>query len=126
MSKPRLTRVVAIGFAMGSVEHLIGLVLHGLHIEVVAHYPAWRHAAFALVDAGIAFVGFTRPRRLFVPVLAFLIEQILINGTEAWRTWRTSGEILWLVPVMIVLIGLAAAVALRERLTETGPTAIAR
>ena len=124
IAKPRSAlrpvRLVAIGFALGSVEHLIRLVLHVFHIEVVAGYPAWRDAAFALVDASIACLGFTRPHRLFVPVLAFLIEQIVVNGSAAWRTWRVSGEILWMIPVMIVLIGTGAVIALRER--RKGPT----
>jgi hypothetical protein len=107
---------VAVGFAVGSVEHLARLLLHGFGVEVVANYPAWRDAAFSLVDGVIAFIGFTDRRRLFVPVLAFLVEQIVINGSEAWRTWRASGEILWLVPVTIVVIGVAAGVSLRERL----------
>lgn len=115
-------RIVAIGFAIGSVEHLIGLVLLAFHIEMYARYPAWRHAAFALVDAGIAYLAFTRPRRLLFPVLAFLIEQLLVNGSHAWRTWRTSGEVLWGIPVMIALIGAAVVVALRERL-RTDPQA---
>jgi hypothetical protein len=113
--RTRLMTIVAIGFALGSVEHLIGLVLLGFHIEMYAHYPAWRHAAFTAVDAGIAFLAFTRPRRLFVPLLAFLVEQILINGSHAWRTWRTSGDMLWTIPIMIALVGAATIIALRER-----------
>jgi hypothetical protein len=115
-SAPRgLARVVAIGFAIGSVEHLVGLVLLGFHVEMYANYPGWRHAAFAGADAAIAFIGFSRPHRLFFPALMFLIEQIAINGTYAWRTWRVSGRILWSIPVMIVLIGAAAVIALQER-----------
>jgi len=85
-----------------------------------ANYPAWRHGAFAVVDSGIAYLAFTRTRRVFFPVLAFLIEQVLVNGTYAWRTWRTSGEVLWTIPVMIVTIGAAAAVALQERYATGG------
>jgi hypothetical protein len=68
------------------------------------------------VDAGIAYLAFTRLRRLFFPVLVFLIEQAAINGTRAWRAWRTSGKVLWTIPVMIALIGAAVVVAVRERL----------
>jgi len=115
MTVSRPARIVAIGFALGSLEHLVRLVLHGFGIELVAGYPAWRDAAFTVVDASIACIGFTRPHRLFIPLLAFLIEQVAVNGTYAWRTWRGSGEILWMIPAMIVLIGAATAVALQER-----------
>ena len=113
----RLTRVVAIGFAVGSLEHLVRLLLHAFGIEVIAGYPMWRDAAFTLVDAGIAFLAFTRPHRLFVPVLAFLIEQALINGTEAWGAWRDSREVVWRIPLMIVLIGAATVIAWLARVS---------
>jgi hypothetical protein len=110
-----LTNLVAIGFALGSLEHAIGFVLLLFGVEMYAGYPAWRHAAFTVVDALIAFLAITRPHRLLIPLLAFLIEQILINGAYAWRTWRTTGEILWVVPVMIALIAAARVIAARER-----------
>jgi hypothetical protein len=112
----RPIRIVGIGFAAGSLEHLIGLVLLGFQIEMFTSYPAWRHAAFAFVDAGIAYLAFTRPRRVFIPLLAMLIEQIVVNGSSAWRTWCTSGEILWSIPLMIALMFAASIVARQERL----------
>ena len=125
----RPTRIVAILFALGSLEHAVGFVLLLFGVEMYTNYPAWRHAAFTCVDALIAYLGFRRPDRLFLPLLAFLIEQCAVNGTFAWRRWRTTGEILWIVPVMVLLIAAATVIAARERskeMTRVGiePTAL--
>lgn len=112
----RLTTIVAVGFTLGCLAHAIGLVLLLFGVEWYgAGYPAWRHAAFTCVDALVAYLAFRRPERLFVPLAAFLIEQIAVNGTFAWRTWRATGEIVWAIPAMLVLISAATVIAARER-----------
>jgi len=111
----RLTRVIAVCFALGCLLHAIGFALMLFGVELYgAGYPAWRHAAFVLADALIAYLAFRRPERLFVPLLAFLIEQVAVNGTFAWRAWRTTGAVAWGVPVTILLISAAMVIAARE------------
>jgi hypothetical protein len=115
----RLTRIVAIGFALGSLEHAVGFVLLLFGVEMYTNYPGWRHAAFMCVDALIAYLAVRRPERLFMPLVVFLIEQVAVNGTYAWRTWRTTGEIVWAIPVMIAVIGAATVIAAQERRRAT-------
>jgi hypothetical protein len=115
-----MARLIAIGFALGSVEHAVLLILLGFHIEVYAAYPAWRHAAFTVVDALIAYVAARHPDRLFVLLLAFLIEQIATNGVTAWREWQATHHVLWLVVVIHVLILSATIAAARIRRTSLG------
>jgi hypothetical protein len=112
--RSRLTAVVALGFALGSLEHLVGLVLLAFGVEMYADYPAWRHAAFSVVDALIATLAVRRPDRLFIPLAAFFVEQVAVNGAMAWRHWTAHREIVWPVLVMLALILAATVIAARE------------
>jgi hypothetical protein len=114
-------RLIAVGFALGSVEHAVLLILLWFHVEVYAGYPWWRHAAFTVVDGLIAYLAARRPDWLFIPLLAFLIEQILTNGAEAWREWQAIHHVLWVVVVMHVLIsGAVVSTAIDRRLSLRG------
>ena len=113
-SRNRLIVVVAIGFALGSLEHLVGLVLLAFGVEMYADYPAWRHAAFSVVDALIATLAVRRPDRLFIPLAAFFVEQAAVNGTMAWRHWSAHREIVWPVVVVLPLLLGATVIAARE------------
>ena len=112
--RSRLLGVVAIGFAVGSLEHLVGLVLLAFGIEMYSDYPAWRHAAFSVADALIAALAMRRPDRVFIPLVAFSVEQVVVNGTMAWRHWTAHREIVWPVVVMLPLILAATVVAASE------------
>jgi hypothetical protein len=98
------------------------LVLMLTQVYVVQDYPWWRHAAFIAVDALIAYLALTRPDRLFLPLLAFLVEQILTNGVRAWLEWQATHHVLWSVVVMHVLIVAAVvSAALDKRREATWP-----
>lgn len=105
------SRLIAIGYTLGSLEHATGLALLVFGIEMYSHYPAWRHAAFTGVDALIAWVAMRHPDRLFFFLLAFLIEQIITNGRLALREWSNHRHILWVVVIMHTLIFLATVAA---------------
>jgi hypothetical protein len=109
-----VTTIIAIGFAFGAIEHAVGFVLLvGFQIGY-AGYPAWRHAGFTFIDTAIAYVAARYPDRLFIPVLAFFIEQTATNGVDAWREWRAEHGVLWVVVVEIGLVGLAAIITGRQ------------
>lgn len=112
----RGANLVGIGFALGSLEHAVGFVLLLFGVAMYGPgYPAWRHAAFTCADALITYLAFRHPQRLFVPLVIFLAEQVVVNGSFAVRAWRTRGEIVWTVPVMLVLISAAIVIAAQER-----------
>jgi hypothetical protein len=90
-----------------------------LKIWWILGYPAWRHAAFAAVDASIAYLAIRHPDRLFVPLFAFLVEQIATNGVEAYRDWTAARHVPWLAVIMHVFIFCAAAAAWTNRRRST-------
>ena len=108
-------RLVAIGFALGSLEHAAGLVLLAFDIHIYQHYPAWRHAAFVLADALIGYLAATRPQRALIPVVAFLIEQIVTHAPEIVRHWRITRHVPWLAVLYFAMIVGAVIVAARYR-----------
>ena len=116
----RTATITGVGFALGSLEHATGLILLAFHIELFSGYPAWRHAVFTVVDASIAWVAMRRPDRLFLPLCAFLVEQVVTNGVRAWREWSTAHHVLWVVVVMHVLIFSATVAAGLNRRRATG------
>ena len=113
--------IIAAGFALGSLEHAVGLVLLAFHIEMYAAYPAWRHAAFAMVDASIAYLAIRHSDRLFIPLFAFLIEQIATNGVAAYQDWEATHHASWVVVVMHLLIACATAAAGANRRATPEP-----
>jgi hypothetical protein len=73
--------LIAVGFACGSAAHAIsGLLLFGGIALYGPQYPAWRHAAMALVDAAMVWLAIRRTSWLVFGLLGFLIEQLLVNG----------------------------------------------
>jgi hypothetical protein len=107
---PRLPwryRIIAIAFGLGSLEHTIGLVGLWFGWHMYANYPGWRHAAFASVDASIAWLAMRRPDRLFVPLLALLGEQVATNGIETWQVWLAERRVQWLVVATLPLFAAA-------------------
>jgi hypothetical protein len=104
-------RATAVGFALGCVEHATLFVFQWRGIWSLSNYPLWRHAAHAAVDGSIAYVGFRRPDRLFIPLLAFLVEQVLINGVPAIPVWRNTHDVPWVVVVEIALLSCALVAA---------------
>jgi hypothetical protein len=124
MSRRRVdtpVRLIGLGFGFGALEHAVGLVGLWLGWEMYAGYPWWRHAAFTAVDASIAWVAFRRPDRLFVPLLAFLVEQIATNGVDAWQDWRLFHRIGWL-DVAVQLLILAAVIVAGPRFNRPYPS----
>ena len=96
-----VARVVAIWFAAGAAVHATGFILIWFGVDLYGPgYPAWRHAAMALVDVSIAWVAVHHPRWLFVALPAWAAEQALVNGfgffssvalvgvaAVAWERW---------------------------------------
>jgi hypothetical protein len=101
-------RLIALGFGLGSLEHMVGLVGLLVGWQMYSNYPWWRHAAFAGVDASIAWLALRRPQRLLVPLLAMLGEQLATNGTEAFHTWQSAHRVEW--PIIVTLPLIACAV----------------
>ena len=76
-----MARVVAILFAAGAFVHAAGFALMLFGVDLYRPvYPAWRHAAMAIVDAAVAWVGWRHQRWLFVALPAWAAEQTLVNG----------------------------------------------
>ncbi|HVG54315.1 MAG TPA: hypothetical protein VM846_07810 [Vicinamibacterales bacterium] len=76
-----VARVVAIWFAAGAAVHATGFILIWFGVDLYGPgYPAWRHAAMALVDVSIAWVAVHHSRWLFVALPAWAAEQALVNG----------------------------------------------
>jgi hypothetical protein len=89
-------RLIAAGFALGAVAHGTGLIAFlALHFELRPGYPPWRDAVFTVVDAGLAALALRAPRRLWLPVLAFLVQQVTNHGAWAWRAWTDAHRIDW-------------------------------
>ena len=110
LRSPRLSRrhrLIAVAFGLGSVEHVAGLAGLAFGWQMYPHYPWWRHAAFAAVDAAIAWLAVRRPHRLFLPLAAFLIEQLATNGVETWQVWSVEHQVQWNVLVILTLIAVA-------------------
>jgi hypothetical protein len=106
-----ISGLVAVGYALGSLVHATGWFLLLFHIELYgAGYPAWRHAAFTVADASIAWIAVRRPDWLFFPLLAFFLEQGATHGIQAWHQWTSKGQIPWGTGVMLLLF-LSATVA---------------
>lgn len=85
----------------------------GIHLAP-PDYSAWRDPAFALIDATIAWVALRRPRWLFFCLLAFLVEQAVSNGPDAWRSWlsgQTGQSFEWGLVVVDGLVFLALIAA---------------
>jgi hypothetical protein len=118
-----ISRLIAVGYALGSLAHATGWLLLLFHVEMYgAGYPAWRHVAFTVADASIAWIAARYPDHLFLPLLAFFIEQSATHGLEAWREWTSTGEILWGTAAMLAVFlsaTIAAGVRMRQvRLTS--------
>jgi hypothetical protein len=75
------TRLTALGFAIGSAAHALGLVLLLRGIQWYGPgYPAWRHAVMALVDLSIVWIGLRRTSWFVFALFAFFVEQQVVNG----------------------------------------------
>lgn len=110
---PVVVRLVAIGFSLGAAEHLAGAVLLFFGVPLFPPpYPAWRHAVMSLADAGIVWIAVKRPALLIPALVAFLVEQLVVNGPFVWRE-AAAGRAAW---GAIVTIGfVVAALALLRR-----------
>jgi len=107
----RISWMVSIGYALGSLVHATGWFLLLFHIEMYGSgYPAWRHAAFTVADASVAWIAVRHPDHLFFPLLAFFVEQSATHGVQAWRNWTSMGQIPWGTGAMLSLF-LSATVA---------------
>jgi hypothetical protein len=118
-------RLIAVAVGVGSMEHAVGLVGLLFGWQMYANYPLWRHAAFASVDASIAWLAVRQPRRLFLPLLALLAEQIATNGTEAWQSWHSSHRVEWMIVLTLPLIACAVVATYpgyRTRLVRALPS----
>ena len=102
-----VTRLIAIGFAVGATIHAVAFVLIWFGINLYGpSYPSWRHAVMATVDFLIAWIGVNRPLWLFVVLPAWIAEQWFVNGLGrpiplivlislialAWQHWCGSYE----------------------------------
>jgi hypothetical protein len=118
-----VTRVVAIGFSVGALEHFAGaaLLLFGVAI-FPAPYPGWRHAVMSLVDATIVWTAIKRPALLKPALAAFLIEQIVVNGPFLWRE-AAAGRREWgaIVTIAFVVLALGLLSFDRRRTGERNP-----
>lgn len=82
--RPTISRLIALGFALGSFAHLFGFVLlvgWGIHWKA-PWYPAWRHMVMATVDLLIVWVALQRPSWLVFALVAFFVEQVIVNGVH--------------------------------------------
>jgi hypothetical protein len=76
-----VARLIAIAFATGAAVHAAGFALMLVGVDLHGPgYPAWRHAAMAIVDVSVAWVGRRHQRWLFVALPAWAAEQTLVNG----------------------------------------------
>lgn len=90
-----VTRVVAVGFSLGALEHFAGAVLLCFGVAIFPPpYPGWRHVAMAVVDAGVVWIALSRPKLLTLALSAFLLEQIVVNGPFVWRE-AAAGRLEW-------------------------------
>jgi hypothetical protein len=106
-----ISGLIAVGYALGSLTHATGWLLLLFRVEMYgAGYPAWRHAAFTVADALIAWMAARRPDHLFLPLLAFFIEQSATHGVQAWRDWTSMGKNPWMTGAMLALF-LSATIA---------------
>jgi hypothetical protein len=116
-----IPRLIAIAFALGSLMHATAWLLLTFGVELYGPgYPAWRHAAFTVADAFIAWVALRHPHRLFFALLAFSIEQLATNGVAAWREWTATRHVEWATVVVIALLVVATVATAAGRRT-TGP-----
>ena len=76
------TRLTALGFALGSAVHTLGFVL--LLVWGVKWYgptyPAWRHFVMATLDLSVVWIAVRRMSWLVFALVAFLVEQQVVNG----------------------------------------------
>ena len=78
------TRLTALGFALGGLVHVIAFVLLYRGIELYGRdYPAWRHLVMAAIDGGIVYIAAAHTPFLAFALLAFGVEQLLVNGVGA-------------------------------------------
>jgi hypothetical protein len=113
-----MSGLITVGYALGSLTHAAGWFLLLFHIEIYgAGYPAWRHAAFTVVDASISWIAVRHPDHLFLPLLAFFIEQSATHGVQAWHEWTSMGQIPSGTGVMLLLF-LSATVAAGVRMGQ--------
>jgi len=75
------TRITAAGFAIGGAVHATAGALLARGIALYGPgYPAWRHVVMAVIDGSIAWIAVRRPGWLVVVLLAFVAEQLAVNG----------------------------------------------
>jgi hypothetical protein len=94
------TKLTALGFVIGAVTHTVAIGLFMSGIELYGPgYPWWRHLVMAALDAAVAWIALRRTTWLVFALLAYVAEQIAVNGL------KPTG----------VLIVVAALLAGRER-----------
>lgn len=76
-----ISRLTALGFAVGASAHAIGfaLLLGGITLYGPT-YRAWRHVAMISIDVAMVWIALRFARWLAFALLAFLIEQLVVNG----------------------------------------------
>lgn len=98
------SRLTGIGFVVGGAVHTAALSMLPLGIAIYgANYPWWRHVTMAGVDMAMAWIALRRPSWLLIAILAFEVEQLIVNGfgvmqgaimiaamLAAWERWRAT------------------------------------
>ncbi|HEX7479222.1 MAG TPA: hypothetical protein VF331_15560 [Polyangiales bacterium] len=77
-----------------------------------------RHAAFVLINLGLAIGMLKRPRG-FVLVFGLLcLQQLVSHGGDLWRTFQEHGQLDWLSALVILALPLAWLLLLRVQRAE--------
>ncbi len=108
--RERFFRTVAAGSLVAALYHALaalGLLSGG--------GPAWRHALFTVIDAGLAWALVRRPRWLVFPAALLTVQQFTSHGRAAVTQWQAEHTVDWLSIVLLVALTTTVAVLWQER-----------
>ncbi len=92
--------LLASGFFVAAAFHAVAIVLP----QIGPPSPAWRHALFVLVNAGVGLGMLKRPR-WFTPIFGLLVAQQLVShGLFSWEVWQTEHRLDWGSVVVFVFM----------------------
>jgi len=99
-------RLFAAGCVAAAVYHAVGIAAPTL----VEHAPAWRHALFVGINAGLAAGFLLRPRWFVYAFALLVVEQVYGHGLRAVEIWGAERRVDW--PSVIVLATMPVMLAL--------------
>jgi hypothetical protein len=101
-------------FTVLAVVFLAAAAFHGAALirpEIAEPVPAWWHALFVAVNAGLAFAVRRRPPWLPFVFAAYVVQQYVEHAPRGIAVWREEHRLDWaslgavaFVPVVLVLL----------------------